>query len=286
MNANRANAAILTFDELSRCREVFNSHADEYATNTFDLKVMLSELGQFPTEDELAAVMRIHHNKVNFNTFCKYMEYMKYKFISPEPKDIDTVRAFAALGGGIDRTGCVERDYLVDTCKHFELQIDIDQMIREVDNDSSGSITYNEFQAMWDNGIMEDEVTKMRRMSRKPSNANRGEETVSIMANPSRVEENLRSFFFPQLDKKPTSPELEVGHVVRRGSMMKSNAGGTLLAPLQATKSVRKPSMDALPDVAATKASGESRIMKGLKDSIKRVEGGGHHTTLKGKKKF
>jgi len=197
--------------EITVCREVFHSHVEENASTTFDLKIMLSELGQYPSEDELICLLQLHNGKINFNTFCKYMEYLKYKFITPEPTDIDTVRAFAALGGGLDRTGEVLTDYLRDTCKHFELRIDIDQMILEVDQDGSGAISFDEFKAMWDHSVLDEDDSKKTAKSRPPSAAvnqmaaSNEEQADTVMTDAQCIEQQLNKFFFPSTVAPPAS---------------------------------------------------------------------------------
>eukprot|EP00760_Papus_ankaliazontas_P039822 PhM_4_TR9786/c0_g1_i1/m.40477 len=206
MNANRAAAAMLSFDELQRCRDVFDRQTDEYVTHPFELKMVLSQLGQYPAEEELHAVMRIHGGKMSFNVFCKYMEYLKYKFISPEPTDMDTIRAFAALGGEMDRTGCVEANYLRDTCKHFDLGIDIDKMLHEVDSDGSGAISFDEFKAMWDHSILEEletsdeyseDSSSQSSLRRRRASNRRGLDALLFSSDNQKIENALRLFFCP-----------------------------------------------------------------------------------------
>eukprot|EP00760_Papus_ankaliazontas_P039830 PhM_4_TR9786/c0_g1_i8/m.40482 len=221
MNANRAAAAMLSFDELQRCRDVFDRQTDEYVTHPFELKMVLSQLGQYPAEEELHAVMRIHGGKMSFNVFCKYMEYLKYKFISPEPTDMDTIRAFAALGGEMDRTGCVEANYLRDTCKHFDLGIDIDKMLHEVDSDGSGAISFDEFKAMWDHSILEDDgagdaLEHLRRASEQ-QNADHQHDQQHIRRasfyddgkSDDRLVNRLRAYFFPDVVAREQRAERE-----------------------------------------------------------------------------
>lgn len=57
-------------------------------------------------------------------------------------------RIDAALGGDAEKTGVVKVDKLRAICKKFELTIDIDQLVREIDTDNSGNIEYEEFKAM------------------------------------------------------------------------------------------------------------------------------------------
>jgi Ca2+-binding EF-hand superfamily protein len=139
----------LTFDEMTRARYYFHKHADEYITTEFQMRTMLSEIGQFPPSKEISYVLDSFDGKVSFNNLCNYLCYLKNRSAKPEPKDVDTLRAFVALGGGNDRTGDISTEDLRSTCKAFQLTIDIDRMIHEVDEDGSGAIDYDEFAAMW-----------------------------------------------------------------------------------------------------------------------------------------
>jgi Ca2+-binding EF-hand superfamily protein len=50
------------------------------------------------------------------------------------------------MGGDEDGGGCVDADMLIRTIKEkFEMTIDIEKLIREVDEDGSGEIEFDEF---------------------------------------------------------------------------------------------------------------------------------------------
>jgi len=144
-----AEATDLTFDEMIRARQVFLSHTDEYVTTEFDLRTILSELGQYPSDGELKYCVEAFDGKMGFNAFTTYLSFLKRRFKRPEPKDLDTLRAFVALGGGHDRRGDINAENLRNACRHFDLTIDIDAMIKEVDTDNSGKLEFEEFRSMW-----------------------------------------------------------------------------------------------------------------------------------------
>ena len=51
-----------------------------------------------------------------------------------------------ALGGNADRSGNIDAQSLIDIIKtQFEMTIDIEGLIAEVDSDNSGKIEYDEF---------------------------------------------------------------------------------------------------------------------------------------------
>ena len=57
--------------------------------------------------------------------------------------------AFVAMGGEADGGGCVDAQKLIDTIKdEFEMTIDIEKLIEEIDEDGSGEIEFDEFKAL------------------------------------------------------------------------------------------------------------------------------------------
>ena len=58
------------------------------------------------------------------------------------------VSAFVAMGGNSDRTGAIQTDKLTKACQEFGLTIDIDALIREVDDDGNGTVDFDEFTMM------------------------------------------------------------------------------------------------------------------------------------------
>ena len=58
----------------------------------------------------------------------------------------DLLDAYVAMGGDDDGGGCVDANKLIDTIKNeFEMTIDIEKLIAEVDEDGSGEIEFDEF---------------------------------------------------------------------------------------------------------------------------------------------
>jgi len=140
----------LSFSEGTKARALFMSQTNEYLTSKFQLRTVLSEMGLYPSDKELGEVFAVLNNKLDFASFTKYLTFLKVKYMRPEPKDLDTVRAFAALGGSIDRQGNISVELLRENCKKFSLTIDIDAMINEVDEDASGLVDFQEFKSMWE----------------------------------------------------------------------------------------------------------------------------------------
>lgn len=60
--------------------------------------------------------------------------------------DEETMEAFMAMGGGEGGDGFVDSQILVQILKNdFEMTLDIEKMIRDLDKNGSGKIDYDEF---------------------------------------------------------------------------------------------------------------------------------------------
>lgn len=63
--------------------------------------------------------------------------------------ETELLDAFVAMGGEPDGEGCVDAKKLIDTIKNeFEMTIDIEKLIEEIDEDGSGEIEFDEFKAL------------------------------------------------------------------------------------------------------------------------------------------
>ena len=72
--------------------------------------------------------------------------------------DNDLLDAYVAMGGDEDGGGCVDADKLIETIKkEFEMTIDIEALINEVDEDGSGEIEFDEFKELLAGGNGEDD---------------------------------------------------------------------------------------------------------------------------------
>ena len=77
---------------------------------------------------------------------CSLKEEYAQKQIA---KELDTIHAFASLGGHADCKGEVKSELLRRNVKDFGLTIDIDRLIEEADADGSGLLDYEEFRDMF-----------------------------------------------------------------------------------------------------------------------------------------
>ena len=70
----------------------------------------------------------------------------------------DLLDAFVAMGGEPDGDGAINADKLIQTIKHeFEMTIDIEKLIEEIDEDGSGQIEFDEFTALLTSGAVGDD---------------------------------------------------------------------------------------------------------------------------------
>ena len=61
----------------------------------------------------------------------------------------ELLQAFVAMGGEADGDGSIDADKLIDIIKNkFEMTIDIEALIEEVDEDGSGEIEFDEFKQL------------------------------------------------------------------------------------------------------------------------------------------
>ena len=61
----------------------------------------------------------------------------------------DTLDAFVALGGESNKEGSIDAAELIRIIKHeFEMTIDIEKLIEDIDEDGSGQIEYDEFMSL------------------------------------------------------------------------------------------------------------------------------------------
>ena len=63
--------------------------------------------------------------------------------------ETELLDAFVAMGGEPDGEGCVDAKKLIQTIKdEFQMTIDIERLIEEIDEDGSGEIEFDEFKAL------------------------------------------------------------------------------------------------------------------------------------------
>lgn len=144
----------LTNEEIDQCRNAFMQcdHGNSGSIQTTDLQEVLFMMGQKTTNEELFLMVTTVDDKgsggIEFSEFLKLI--LNEKGLKKEMEsDVDTVDAFVALGGNMDKTGIIKTDKLDKVIQDFELLIGMDDLLREANVSSCGGfIDYDEFKSM------------------------------------------------------------------------------------------------------------------------------------------
>ena len=140
----------LTKEEEAKCFEAFSAF-DKDSSGKIDaneLRIVLEMMGQKTTEEE---IFRMIAEADAENT--GEISYPQFKHVIAEQKknqsqsnEEDTLDAFVAMGGQEDGNGFIDADRLIKIIKEeFEMTIDIEKLIQDIDEDGSGEIEYDEF---------------------------------------------------------------------------------------------------------------------------------------------
>ena len=87
-------------------------------------------------------------------------KYKEKKIDNPE----DVLDAYVAMGGDEDGGGNIDADKLIDTIKNeMEMTIDIENLIKEIDEDGSGEIEFDEFQQLLESDADNPEIINFRK---------------------------------------------------------------------------------------------------------------------------
>ena len=110
----------------------------------------LSDDPVFPEEDIFEILNDEQVNttrRIDENQFMTIIEEIRRK--QNKSNEADTLLAYVAMGGDADRGGFVDANNLINIIKNdFEMTIDIEKLIQEIDEDGSGAIEYGEFNAL------------------------------------------------------------------------------------------------------------------------------------------
>ena len=122
------------------------------AINSYEVRFVLEMIGIKFTESEMfKMISEIDPHNSGFIYYSDFKPIIVEKEImrlkgSDEAELLD---AFVAMGGQADGDGCVDARKLIETIKsEFQMTIDIEKLIREVDEDGSGEIEFDEFKAL------------------------------------------------------------------------------------------------------------------------------------------
>ena len=121
--------------------------SDEFTT-------IFNILGQNFTEEEIQKMISDGHDYdkkdnrlIDYEGFKTLIARQK-KFQNASNAD-DTLDAFVALGGDSDSSGSIDAHRLIDIIKNqFQMTINIEKLIEDIDEDGSGQIEYDEFKLL------------------------------------------------------------------------------------------------------------------------------------------
>lgn len=126
-----------------------------------DFKLALERIQYYPGEYELnKMISELDDGNTGFIQFNQFLKvYHKFKMANSDEDDQDTIDAFVAMGGisyyyivipgKDDKDGHVNAEELIRIVKkEFEMSIDIEKLIQEVDEDQSGVIEFGEFKQL------------------------------------------------------------------------------------------------------------------------------------------
>ena len=140
----------LTKEEDAKCFEAFSAF-DKDSSGKIDaneLRIVLEMMGQKTTEEEIfrmiAEADAESTGEISYTQFRHVIsEQKKNQSASNEE---DTLDAFVAMGGQEDGDGSIDAQRLIRIIKEeFEMTIDIEKLIQDIDEDGSGEIEYDEF---------------------------------------------------------------------------------------------------------------------------------------------
>ncbi len=140
----------LTKEEEAKCWEAFSAF-DKDSSGYIDaneLRIVLEMMGQKTTEEEIfrmiAEADAENTGRITYAQFKRVIaEQKKNQSLTNEE---DTLDAFVAMGGQANGDGYIDAEKLIRIIKsEFEMTIDIEKLIQDIDEDGSGRIEYDEF---------------------------------------------------------------------------------------------------------------------------------------------
>lgn len=135
-------------------------HDQQGYMRTNDLKQALEHLGERITDTQTFRIISdVDPENTGIISFNMFKDLVLNKRENERgSSDADLLDAFVAMGGEQDGGGCVDADTLIETIKKkFEMTIDIEALIQEVDEDGSGEIEFDEFKELLAGGPGQDE---------------------------------------------------------------------------------------------------------------------------------
>jgi Ca2+-binding EF-hand superfamily protein len=146
----------LTSEETQNAVDVWNQHGAEEKSfvDGSDLRSLLSGL-QVPISKHLTVLVQSRilelNNRISFRDFILLLEQAKTLHtkwlhrIRGQSLDDDLLDAFVAVGGLEDTSGNVDVGKMKGVINEFNLDVDLDRIIREMDTDGNADIDFGEF---------------------------------------------------------------------------------------------------------------------------------------------
>eukprot|EP00760_Papus_ankaliazontas_P007965 PhM_4_TR13622/c0_g1_i2/m.63850 len=240
----------LTSDETNRCREAYEAHVEDYATDIFQLRTICADFGQHPSDEQLEVCLRLCGGRVDFNMFCRFALYLKYVYTQNDAmneEEDDTNCAFAALKEMGDDSVPAAR--LISTCENFSLRTDfLGGVVEELDADQSGTLSLTEFKELWSRFQPDPGQSILGGISTHSSNSPQAVAKTPRLFNASApLEKVISAFLRPNTKTEPTEedapikpkrpslanyrkktlmfPRLGTSRIMRRESLMRETGG-------------------------------------------------------------
>ncbi|CAM9115365.1 unnamed protein product [Pylaiella littoralis] len=145
----------LSQEEIDACHEAFREVdvGRRGNINVWELRIVLQELGQNPTDKEffevVSTVDREMKGLIDFTSFLKIVASQKSVRSVWSGDTGDLVDAFVACGGNPDETGSADVSKIVKIVKtDFGLDVDIEGIIDTLDVDAAGQLGFAQFKEM------------------------------------------------------------------------------------------------------------------------------------------
>ena len=144
----------ITKDVEKKCLDVFLAFDEEDTgqIQSSHLRDMVNMLDLKMSNDEIfKMISEIDPENTGFIMYCEFKNKIVDREVSrlKGSDEAELLDAFVAMGGQPDGEGCVDATKLIDTIKNeFQMTIDIERLIEEIDEDGSGEIEFDEFKAL------------------------------------------------------------------------------------------------------------------------------------------
>ena len=100
-----------------------------------------------------------NEGKIAFDSFKNLI--MDKRASEKGSSESELLDAFIAMGGEEDGDGSIDAEKLIQVIKHdFQMTIDIEALIEEIDEDGSGEIEFDEFKALLQGGTGTEDPTE------------------------------------------------------------------------------------------------------------------------------